>query len=270
MDADESSITDGRQRKYQAAGLLAAGYVSIPNLVVRHEGLSGNAKAMWAIVYDLVHFRDEEPELVELGVLIGGGEKAARAALRELQDIGLVYSKRRGRGLSNQYVLTDPPAPQTGPEGGSTTALRAAPPFKHPSEDTPAEIKPSAGGRVRSRNIVFDALAEATSENPDASGGKIAKALKAIRAAEAPVIVAHAQTFLAENPGYDEVPPERVDQYLAAKIRARAQRYREMRPDWELTSTALATHWLRIATWTPDRGGALSPSELATIDLGDQ
>jgi hypothetical protein len=59
------------------------------------------------------------------------------------------------------------------------------------------------------------------------------------------------------------VPADVVDELVAGQIRIRADLYRRLRPDWELTPTALAKHWNRIPTWQP-RGG-LSPSELAQL-----
>lgn len=265
---DDSKRPD-RPRSFEAAGMLKAGFALTPNDLVVDPRISGNAKAMWAIVYHVVHFKDEEPEMIALGALLGGGEKAARGALRELVDAGYLLSKRRGQGKPNLYTLTTPD-PQTGPQGGSRNSLGADHSFKDVKKHTPSGANAPEGGRARRRDPVFDALADATHANADASGGMIAKALKAIKAAAEPLITAKRQLYLAEHPEVDEVPKEREQAYLAALIHSRAERYAEMRPDWELTPTALASHWNRIPTWQLERGRkGMTGSELMQVDLGD-
>lgn len=125
-------------------------------------------------------------------------------------------------------------------------------------------------GGTRKPRVVFDAIARSTNANPAAAAGEIAKAEKAIRAAEADTIAKNVTRYLIENPQVDEVPTGSIELWLVARVEQRAARYREMRPTWELTPSSLAKHWLRIPTWTHDRGdrGGLSASELMEVDLG--
>jgi hypothetical protein len=163
--------------------------------------------------------------------------------------------------MTNAYIAHDPPV-QTGPEGRSGTAPRAAPSTKDVGKTTGVEADASTPGTGKVR-VVFDAIATATGANPAASGGEIAKAEKAIRAAEADTIQRHVQEVMAAQPELDEVPKERIDAYLATKIGDRAARYRQMRPDWELTPSALAKHWLRIPTWEARTGAQRDEAEQA-------
>lgn len=272
--ADEKDGNKGGGRKIQASSAtVRGGYTAMPNLVLRNGSLSGNAKTLYALLMDAL-WREDEPELDELGAQLGGGKKTAQSAIKELVDVGLVTSKRRGQGKTNAYIVHSPDEIQKVSEGASRRSPAADPTTtKDLVEDAEGENKfsPSGEGTTRKRNVVFDALAESTGANPAASAGQIAKAAKAIREAEADAIREACERVLAQNPELDEVPKERIDNYLAAKIRDRAARYREMRPDWELTPTALASHWLRIPTWEP-RGagpaGQMTPSELANLDLG--
>lgn len=79
----------------------------------------------------------------------------------------------------------------------------------------------------RPRNLSWDALVEVTGANPDFSDGRIAAALKGIRAA-------------ALREGLVE------DEQVALEIRRRAAKYQECFPLCSLTPTALASHWIRV------------------------
>lgn len=87
-------------------------------------------------------------------------------------------------------------------------------------EGHPAE-KPKPQKRERPRNPLFDALAEATGENPEIAGGRIGKALSAIVKA------------------MPDVTPE--------EIQRRARNYTTHFRDAALSSTALASWWARCA-----------------------
>lgn len=79
----------------------------------------------------------------------------------------------------------------------------------------------------RQRNLPWDALVEATGANEDFSDGRIAAALKGIRAA-------------ATKEGFVD------DAAIAEEIPRRARAYRQCFPTCSLTPTALAAHWKRV------------------------
>lgn len=251
--------------------LLEHGFTVIPNVVLRDETLSGNAKLAWALIYDY-RYRKQPARMDALQRDLGVGEKPTRAAVRELEDFGLIRRKRHGQGLPNSYHLTIPlwmiDPGQNLPEGGSRTAPGEDPFLKDLGEDRDvgAKAPPSAGAGLersaRARNLVFDALVEATNANP-ADGGMIGKAANSIRTAMEDTLTELRQGYLAQNPHEDEVPKDVVDELVAGQIRMRADLYRRLRPEWELTPTALAKHWNRIPTWQ-ERGG-LSPTELGQL-----
>lgn len=81
----------------------------------------------------------------------------------------------------------------------------------------------------RPRNLPWDALVEVTGATPEFSDGRIAAALKGIRAA-------------ASNDGIEG------DELLASEIRVRAEAYRRCFPSCSLTPTALASNWRRVMT----------------------
>lgn len=80
---------------------------------------------------------------------------------------------------------------------------------------------------TRQRNVCWDALVEVTGANEDFSDGRIAAALKGIRAA-------------AIKEGFVD------DASIAEEIPRRARAYRECFPSCSLTPTALAAHWRRV------------------------
>lgn len=269
---------DGWKQWGALGPLLEEGFSIIPNVVLRDRDISGLAKLAWAMIYDY-RYREIQPDMVGLQADLGVGEKPTRAALRELEDAGLLVRKRHGQGRPNSYHLAIPqqliePA-QKLPTGGSRTAGTADPSFSQDARedrDVGAKAPTSDGADLerattgRARNIVYDAIVEATNANP-ADGGMIGKAIKAIRTAMADTLRDLTHAYLAENPQEDEVPREVIDELIAGQIRIRADLYRRLRPEWELTPTALAKHWNRIPTWQPK--GGLSPGEIARLDLGD-
>lgn len=267
MADGRNANTAAGQRKFTPPTAYKDGFTPTPNAVLRDPRLTGNAKTLYALLLD-AGWRGEEPELPELGAMLGGGKKTAMSAMKELTDTGYVTSKRRGQGKTNAYLIHSPDESQKFPDGTS----RSGPGAGHTvttktGEDADVEAGASTSGAGRP---VFDAIAKATGANVAISAGEIAKAEKAIRQAERDAIEEHVRQALAAQPELDEIPKERIDAYLAAKVAARAALYRERRPDWELTPSALAKHWLRVPTWTARQGGrdGLTPAELARLDLG--
>ena len=89
----------------------------------------------------------------------------------------------------------------------------------------------------RQRNLSWDALVEATGANEAFSDGRIAAALKGIRAA-------------AQKEGFVD------DEEVALEIPRRAKAYQECFPSCALTPTALATHWMRVIVQPMNRMSA--------------
>ena len=90
-----------------------------------------------------------------------------------------------------------------------------------------ANVESGKAGMSRERNLSWDALVAVTGANEDFSDGRIAAALKGIRAA-------------AQKEGFVD------DESVAEEIPRRAQAYRECFPSCALTPTALASHWMRV------------------------
>lgn len=81
---------------------------------------------------------------------------------------------------------------------------------------------------ARPRNLCWDALVRATEANESFSDGRIAAALKAIRAA------AQSEGILEED--------------LPHEIEMRCSNFRKWKPNLMITPTAIAAHWFRIST----------------------
>lgn len=99
------------------------------------------------------------------------------------------------------------------------------------------------------RNVAFDALVEIDGATAGTmtkvEGGRIGKCLADIRAAW--------PTKLPDSP----TPAQRAayEAELAAEIRGRARRYREIMPHAQLTATALVAHWSKCVRSTPSTIG---------------
>jgi len=83
---------------------------------------------------------------------------------------------------------------------------------------------------MRERDPAWDALVRATGANGSYTNGRVGAALKGIRDC----------AILDEGLTIEELP---------AEIERRAGLYRRFRPTWELSPTALASHWCRTLQW---------------------
>lgn len=155
-------------------------FTMVPNEVVRSTSLSAPAKALYMVLID-VAYRHASPTQQELGGLLGGGEKLARAALTELRDAGLLEAHRPGLGRSNYYVLMRPKGTSgslNGPEGRSGASPGAVPSMPLRPEKTKApsgalvRAQPNAGAIVAH---YVDATRALGGDTPARVKGQVAK-----------------------------------------------------------------------------------------------
>jgi hypothetical protein len=176
--------------------------------------------------------------------LIGVGGKALRGYIRELQEKGLVETKRRGQGRTNQYTVHVPDGRNGSIKNGQndrsgtveTTDPRARATMDDGSDvsETPTDHLPDRA-RTRKPDVVFDALAEATNSDPHLEGGLIGKEVAKLR--KHPDYLAAVEQFGKES----------ADAQLALVIPMQAEAYRNhFGPDIELTAPALVKHWKRV------------------------
>lgn len=275
------------ERRYRAARPLRD-FTAIPNGVLRHPGLSGNAKALYAIMLDIVLFRRDEPDLPALGRLVGGGEKTARAAIRELQDEGLLEQRRRGRGQTNAYLLLEPAdgpqdddqerprgpfkgEPRTAP-GADLSRARVQPPGTKTAASPAAQ--PSAAPprlvKIDGQNLGLNALCDICGIDP--SGNRVGQAVAALNgSAKAGLEFGIRELVwrsLVERHGItaDGMTPaerERFEQVVADEVREKAALYRRVMRDAVLTPTALARWWTDLRLAANGEGRGLTPDEIA-------
>jgi hypothetical protein len=93
--------------------------------------------------------------------------------------------------------------------------------------------------KPRKRDVVFDAMAEATNSDPQLEGSRIGVAVAKLRKHD---------DYLA---AVDRMSKEAADELLAAQIPIRARAYRRRWPDISLTPTALVSNWKRVVEEQP-------------------
>jgi hypothetical protein len=277
---------DAVRRFHATSPLFRDGFTSIPNVVLRRIDLSGNAKALYAIVLDLVQYQREEPDMQGLGELIGAGEKAAKAALKQLVDAGLLEVKRRGLGRTNAYFLVDPEPVPSGdvlnrPQGGSRNDVgeeptRAGDPSSSKKRSDPTGQTPEGEGdqpprvvTIDGRNLPLDALVEEC--HVDAASPRMGETVVALNGRKGDPGIRHlfwteASRWATENGQIDRLEellddPEKFALALEAAIRRKAAKYREAMPGATLTPGALRKWWLDVEL-AGRAGGGMSPDEI--------
>lgn len=136
-----------------------AGFTMIPNVVVLDERLSLGAKMTYGYLKHLAWSTKSdsvESALVTLCRDLAISENTARAYLRELSDLGLVETKRRGLGLPNLYVVHEPECeiePQELRHGDADTADQETRDLRIPPS-TGQEVRPNTGARAQNLQAV--------------------------------------------------------------------------------------------------------------------
>jgi hypothetical protein len=241
----EHNESDGQNKKWRADGEK---FVILPHSVLYDAELSAGAIRAYCLLCDLGwRTGTAEPEMEEAAALIGVGEKALRGHIRELADKGLVTVKRRGLGQSNAYTLHGPNGvKQNGQNDRSATVESTDPsraraamdveplsPIGEELTDKGSDVAPAA----RKRDIVFDAMADATASDPSLEGALIGTQIAKLR--KHPDYV-----LLVEIDG-----KEAADERLATEILLRAVKWRtsEQWSHLTLTPAGLVKHWRRLA-----------------------
>ncbi len=246
-------------------GVLEAGFTAIPNLVLRRTDLSGNAKTLYAVILDVVQFQRAEPDSIELGKLIGGSEKIARKAIRELADVGLLTVKRRGQGNTNQYTLLEP---QTGQSVRSESDEPSDPSvLVRPEEDK--EMLTHLSSDIQNVYDYWRTKRHKTRSNYDrVSPGRRAK-LKA-RLAE---FTAAELCAAIDGVGRDPWPERAMHDDITVIFRSREQVERFLEMDGAKNGTHL-TPYERARAWVQSVGWQYSDAdlieEIARFSVTDQ
>lgn len=273
------------------------GFTMIPNKVMLEAPLSPTAFRVYVLLLHFAHRpNDEWPGQEGLARAAQCSERTIRDSVRELEKEGLLRTRRRGLGKTNVYVLLTPRAGAAQNDGsrpadsaGQELSDSAAPSMqlkkttkKGEANASPSETAESAGELVR-RTLGLD--------NPPAvyKVGKVYPALNALTQAcgvpDGSPRVRHAVAALngtktipgirhllwrelvkwaEENgrlPDLAEWGPMRFSEALVNQIPHRAALYRQKRPTWELTPTALRDWWMEVpllATKGPGSGGVTS------------
>jgi len=218
--------------------------------------------------------------------------RTIRRKLAELIDKGLVavepQYRDNGSQTANRYFVGPKAARQAEKAGGAgempggagdtpggggqgaTPGTVIEPPEKGTSA-TPRSDEQALS--ARKRNVPFDALVDAcpgTSAEQD--GSRVGKALAEIRrrveeeaTGKVPEMLWDARADAVEAHAFDVDNDPLDNHHLAAAIVRRAQLYTDRWPDAELTPTALAKHWTRVAV--PKSGGKVTAAQMfAGID----
>jgi hypothetical protein len=182
--------------------------------------------------------------------------------LRSLEENGsIAQTGKRSSGTREYRVLVEEGPQYATPGAASTTTGESEGPHidtagaagrgpihhEPPVTDEPpgtlaavAAYDPLKGTKLDGRNVPWDALVKVTQADETAESGRIARALKTIRA----MVVRDTSPQTFEE-------PETGEWWIARQISARANLYQRRWPGIELTPTALASNWGRVVTAQP-------------------
>jgi hypothetical protein len=219
-------------------------FVPLMKALLLDPTISATAKVTWAFVVE-ASWQDNRDQWDEAGITheqfaaaLGFTAPTVRKAVKDLVETGWLSTWKRGQGLANGYQANAKPQVQD-ERNFQGTLKESSPPRARASTEGPLEerIEDTGGAlatRTRKRDIVFDAMAEATDSDPNLEGARVGTAIAKLR----------------KHPGYQEYVErhgkEAADLLLATEIQRRANAFRERWPELTLTPTGLVSNWRRL------------------------
>jgi len=86
--------------------ISSLGFTQIPNAILQHRDLSPGAKITYSMLLKYAWEKDKcFPGQDRLADDIGISKRSVITYLKEIEAIGYLETKRRGRGLTNIYIL---------------------------------------------------------------------------------------------------------------------------------------------------------------------
>jgi hypothetical protein len=107
------TLSEAEQPIRLASGTSRKGYTMAWNSVLFNAELSAQARLLYVQMQHygfLAEHGVAVPDQKGIGANLRIGDRQLRDYLRELEEAKLVKTERRGRGLTNRYVVYDPPA----------------------------------------------------------------------------------------------------------------------------------------------------------------
>lgn len=209
-----------------SSGVARAGFTVAHNIVLFNGVLTPLARLLY---FQLRHFAWADPDRFpgqdELAAGLGIGARMLRRYVRELEDALLLRTERRGRGMTNAYVVMEPASPTS--DRNPTSGLERTPSSAQSGHPPPVsknkKTEDPGRAKARPRDQLFDELATRCGFDLSAmtkdSSRLCAVATAEIRKAGATVeMIGHAVTS-----------------------------YERLYPGAAVTPKAIANHWPKIA-----------------------
>lgn len=121
------SIEDWENTLGFTSAALRSGFTTVPNALIEDSSISVGARMTLIALMSFAWRGDPFPGQERLASMLGCSDRMIRNHLAELQDAGLLTSRRRGLGRTNVYRITDRALTGGGSDRNSTSGLERNP-----------------------------------------------------------------------------------------------------------------------------------------------
>lgn len=153
-NSSKGDSTDDKAVRWQS-GLFQHGFTIVPNVVLTSEVLDVYAMTVYTLL--LYYARQDDscwPGQEGLAKKAKCSDRQVREAIRALEAVGLVRTRRRGRGMTNVYILLAPRAARgsglntSRPESRSALDRNEVPTKKKQLKKTQVPTTPAKGEQI--------------------------------------------------------------------------------------------------------------------------
>lgn len=157
-NSDGASVASPEKTVRWDSSAWQQGFTMVPDKVLMEAPISAAALRVYILLLRYARLSDDEwPGQQGLALEARCSERTVRAALRELEDEGLIQSRRRGLGLTNVYTLMTPRDDSRTADIAVEEQTRSAVPSvlakREEEQEVPPVVPPATSGTDRPSTV---------------------------------------------------------------------------------------------------------------------